>query len=95
MAIFLGKHREFDYYGTISKKIYDRFDKSKILYFCFKKSIIHYKHVVNAIKFIKKNTVKVKYDSAGDHLLILTSILYSNEQGKLLLNMMSTVIMMK
>ncbi|MCZ6886776.1 MAG: hypothetical protein O7C59_03905 [Rickettsia endosymbiont of Ixodes persulcatus] len=32
-AIFLGKYREFDCYGTISKKIYDRFDKSKIMPF--------------------------------------------------------------
>ncbi|MEY4464077.1 MAG: hypothetical protein RLZZ81_1048 [Pseudomonadota bacterium] len=82
-AIFLGQYRGFDCYGTISKKIYDRFDKSKITSFvsALKKGIIYHKHGVNGVKLIKENAFKAKWD-CDDRLF--TNILYFNEQGLLL-----------
>lgn len=61
-AISLGKYRGFDCYGTISQKIYNIFDKSKIIPFisALKKGIIYHKHGVIGVKHIKNNAFEVK-----------------------------------
>lgn len=82
-AILLGKYRGFDCYGTISKKIYNIFDESKIMSFVFalKKGITHHTHGVNGVKLIKNNVFEAKWD-CDDRLF--TNILYFNKQGLLL-----------
>ncbi len=61
---FLGKYRGFDCYGTMSKKIYNTFYKSKVTSFvsALKKGIIYHKHGVNGVKLIKENAFKAKWD---------------------------------
>ncbi|MFV9857543.1 hypothetical protein [Rickettsia sibirica] len=61
---FLGKYRGFDCYGTMSKKIYNTFDKSKVTSFvsALKKGIIYHKHGVTGVKLIKENAFKAKWD---------------------------------
>ncbi|WCR56970.1 MAG: hypothetical protein PG979_001027 [Rickettsia asembonensis] len=82
-AIFIGKYREFKCYGTISKKIYNIFDESKIMSFvsALKKGIIYHKQGVNGVKLIKDKAFKSKWD-CDDRLF--TNILYFNKQELLL-----------